>query len=99
MQEAEAMICGMIYEVAFAWQVGPKGIYPVRTLQYPEKGTELSLTNQAASLKNATSQRKTLFRVFRLQNHYSEKASGSHRAARSWSTRRLTTRRGRLGSR
>jgi hypothetical protein len=55
MQEAEAMICEMIYEVAFAWQVGPKGIYPVRTLQYPEKGTELSLTNQAASLKNATS--------------------------------------------
>jgi len=70
MQEAEAMICEMIYEVAFAWQVGPKGIYPVRTLQYPEKGTELSLTNQAASLKNATSQRKTLFRLFRLQNHY-----------------------------
>src|SRR5947199_5743067 len=76
MQEAEAMICEMIYEVAFAWQVGPKGIYPVRTLQYPEKGTELSLTNQAATLKNATSQRKTLFRLFKVAKSLFRKSEG-----------------------
>ena len=36
----------MIYEMAFAWQAAQRGIYPVRTRQYPEKGTEFGLTNQ-----------------------------------------------------